>query len=197
MKRSMVALLATCWGLGCGGIATESGAADASAPQSRASDLLGRACTPERENDPSFVGFHEDEVSLETRHPECGDGVCLINHFRGRTTCPYGLAKTRCETPDGAFAWTPGNPLVTAQCTDRTAERTVFCSCRCANALGRTDDGASYCTCGTGMTCTQLVTSIGAGDDDIAGAYCIKAGTAYERNSACTEVCDPTRAPCP
>jgi len=86
---------------------------------------------------------------------------------------------------------------VQAQCVDRTAALTVYCSCRCANVDGQTNDGANYCACPDGYACTQLVTSIGAGDTGLTGAYCIKNNTAYDPNSACAESCDPMTNTCP
>jgi hypothetical protein len=94
---------------------------------------------------------------------------------------------------------TTGNPADTKKkakvdpsCTDRTADKAVYCSCRCANIDGKTDDGANYCTCPDGFTCEQLVTSIGQGDTGLTGAYCIKNGTKYDRANACQLTCDPT-----
>jgi hypothetical protein len=84
---------------------------------------------------------------------------------------------------------------VLPSCTDRTADKAVYCSCRCANIDGRTDDGANYCTCPDGFTCEQLVTSIGQGDTGLTGAYCIKAGTKFDLGSSCSVPCDPGHKP--
>lgn len=126
----------------------------------------GDACTPSVEKDPAFRGFDEQEVTVETGSSQCALGTCLVNHFRGRVT-------------SGA--------QMTAQCTDRLAKDAVYCSCRCSNIEGKTDDGAEYCACPSGFTCSQLVTSIGEKNDITSGAYCIKAGTEYHAESACAE----------
>ncbi len=126
----------------------------------------GDPCTPSVEKDPGFRGFQEQEVTVETGSSQCALGTCLVNHFRGRVT--------------------PGAQM-TAQCTDRLAKDTVYCSCRCGNIDGKTDDGAEYCACPSGFTCSQLVTSIGEKNDTTSGAYCIKAGTEYHAESACAE----------
>jgi hypothetical protein len=56
---------------------------------------VGTPCTPVREHNPAFGGFRISEQTYETDVPECGTGVCLINHFQGRTSCPLGqLAPT-------------------------------------------------------------------------------------------------------
>jgi hypothetical protein len=154
---------------------------------------IGAPCIPAIESEASFRGFDIGEVSVELPNPTADPGqlVCLADHFRGRVTCPYGQDASGCTTPDG-------NAVVgevDAQCTDRRAADVVTWSCRCANADGRTDDGASYCSCGDGLTCTQLVTPLPG--DDTGGAYCIKTGTDYAPSSSCSKTCDPTSAKCP
>jgi len=145
---------------------------------------VGDPCIPEQEFDTQFPGFDPGEVSVESHSFQCATRLCLVNHFRGRVTCPYGQ---NCETPnDNAVGVT-----VQPQCTDRAANDVVYCSCRCANADGRTDDGANYCPCPDGFQCSQLVQPIPSHDQGLAGAYCIKKGTAYEPASACTLSCDP------
>ena len=85
---------------------------------------------------------------------------------------------------------------VSPQCTDRKAANSVYCSCRCANINGATDDGAVYCKCPEGFECKQLVSSIGQGNEGLTGGYCIKSGTAYDQNNACGNTCDPTTQKC-
>lgn len=150
--------------------------ADAAAP-------LGALCVPLAEEDTQFTGFATGEVSVETGALACAGGTCLVNHFQGRVTCPNGQSGPS-QGLDGALACrAPGTcdgvaVQVPPQCASRPASETVYCSCRCANVDGRTDDGATYCTCPSTMTCAKLVAGIGNADQ-IAGAYCIKAGTEY------------------
>jgi len=47
------------------------------------------------------------------------------------------------------------------------------------------------------MSCTQLVSAIGAANDAFGGAYCIKTGTEFDAGSACGASCDPKASPCP
>jgi hypothetical protein len=78
---------------------------------------------------------------------------------------------------------TPGSKTgatVQPQCLSRTANEAVYCSCRCANVEGNTNDGANYCTCPQGFSCSQLVSSTGPNDTGLTGAYCIKSGTDYQ-----------------
>ncbi|MDP9149237.1 MAG: hypothetical protein M3O36_04745 [Myxococcota bacterium] len=182
---------------------------------------VGDPCTPEQEYDRSFVGFDFHEVNVESKSFQCQTRLCLVNHFQGRVSCPYGQQASGMPTA-GTVACAPnagcctpgtlepvnglgptGQPLnaktlatVQPQCTDRRAEQTVYCSCRCQNAEGKTDDGANYCTCPDGFTCAQLVTSIGAGDQGLTGGYCIKSGTDYQPLNTCSATCDPAVNKC-
>ncbi len=185
---------------------------------------VGDPCTPEQEYDPTFAGFDEKEVNVESKSFQCQTRVCLANHFRGRVSCPYGQDATGnapmgapppnnspgCVVPGTMIPVDPtvdqnGNPLmpppkagktVQAQCTDRRTDNAVYCSCRCANVDGNQNDNANYCSCPDGYTCAQLVTSIGAGDTGLTGAYCIKNGTDYKSGNACAESCNPTANKC-
>lgn len=89
---------------------------------------------------------------------------------------------------------------VTPQCLDRTADKAVYCSCRCANAQGNTNDNAVYCKCPDGFTCQQqLVTPVSASDTGLTGGYCVKVNTVYDPVKSCTETgpeCDPAKANC-
>ncbi|HZU82834.1 MAG TPA: hypothetical protein VE987_07960 [Polyangiaceae bacterium] len=175
---------------------------------------VGTACTPAPELDASFAGFDRHEVVLDDGNAACSSAVCLVNHFQGRTTCPYGQDASG-DPPPGAGACTvPGtgapvrpnawlggdagavSQMVPPQCGDRRASDAVYCSCRCANAEGKTDDGAAYCACPSGYGCTQLVALIEPGDP-LAGAYCIKDGTAFDASSACSRPCDAATMSCP
>lgn len=172
---------------------------------------VGNPCVPEQEYDPTFSGFVVDQVNVESKSYQCETRLCLVNHFQGRVSCPYGQDKEG-QPPGGAKACvipgtaeaisgppddTKNGKAVPPQCAGRTSEQAVYCSCRCANIDGRTDDGANYCQCPDGFACEQLVTSIGAGDTGLTGAYCIKANTKYDRNkTGCDQTCDPATKKC-
>jgi hypothetical protein len=213
-NRCVATLLVTGAMLVLSGPACSSSPSNASStdggPAAPASDI-GVACNPRQELDPTFLGFAEGEVNIETPSPSCASGTCLTNHFRGRVSCPYGQSATGQPPQGGSACATPtsGAPVtgvsgdtahgarVEPQCADRTAAKTVYCSCRCANELGKTDDGAVYCACPDGFACEQLVASIGKGTAGIAGAYCIKTGTTYAMATACSGGdCDPVAKKC-
>ena len=157
---------------------------------------LGRACVPIDEYAPGFSGYDEEEIMVENHNAACGeDSVCLVNHFRGRVTCPYGQTQDdidslpgederRCVTPAraGEAAPDPVTVPVRPQLEERRSEATVYCSCRCADAAGH-DDGRDFCLCPSGFSCEHLVDDLGLGGDDIAGSYCVKQGTVFEQTA--------------
>ena len=115
-----------------GGASGEGAGADAGAG---AAAGVGDPCTPAQEADSSFLGFDEKQVEVETRSAACATGVCLVNHFRGRASCPYGQSADGsapsggqpCITTSGAaVTGSASNPakraLVAPQCVDRAAD---------------------------------------------------------------------------
>jgi hypothetical protein len=176
--------------LGCGGMESSSGRLSSAAS-------LGAPCVPSPELSTSFAGFSQMEVTLDENNPACGNGAaCVVNHFQGLTSCPYGqdAGADTCTVPGTS---TPVLAEVRAQVTPRQTANTVYCSCRCENAEGKIDDGASYCACPSGYTCSPLVPTLVAGDSR-AGSYCIKSDTAYNPVSVGEEnLCNPSLYPCP
>src|SRR5580658_2875002 len=79
---------------------------------------VGDPCIPEEEYDPCFQGFSINVVSAETKSFQCLTRVCLVNHFQGRVSCPYGQnAGTANLTgpPNNCAAGTlPGGPPFTS-----------------------------------------------------------------------------------
>jgi len=54
---------------------------------------VGDPCVPEDEYLTTFSGFAVGEVNVESRSFQCLTRVCLVNHFQGRVSCPYGQAE--------------------------------------------------------------------------------------------------------
>lgn len=174
---------------------------------------VGEPCIPEDEHQTAFAGFDEAEVYVESRSLECATRVCLVNHFRGRVSCPYGQEASalglpgtdprRCRVP-GASGQDPADVVsvpVPAQLVTRTAaasperagvgiKEAVYCSCRCDGP----DPSARYCECPDGFVCEKLVDDLGLGSAELAGSYCIRAGTRYYGLSAAE--CTPSVVNC-
>jgi hypothetical protein len=51
---------------------------------------VGDPCTPEDEYRQSFNGYAMTEVNVESKSFQCETRVCIVNHFQGRVSCPYG-----------------------------------------------------------------------------------------------------------
>jgi hypothetical protein len=187
---------------------------------------VGDPCVPEQEYQQDFAGFSPGEVDVESKSFQCQTRLCLVNHFRGRVTCPYGQdnnGKPSLDANGNLYKDAHGQPIaacgipgssadpttgaqsipvtgtpdstgkldatVPSQCQSRQADKTVYCSCRCADINGKTDTGENFCKCPDGYSCTQLVTSIGPTDTGLTGAYCIKSGTDYKGT---TDTCQPS-----
>jgi len=144
---------------------------------------MGEACFPDDEWMPLFSGYGLTEVSIEIPSAECASSICLIEHFRGRTTCPYGQAAPSggeqagdpiCALPDGTARVAVA---VEPQFVERRPEDTVYCSCRCAGPEGT----GPFCACPAGFECTELVPDLGPlGVQNFGGSYCTKQGKAYD-----------------
>jgi len=172
-------------------------------------EMLGLPCAPGDERQSEFAGFASSEIAIETAAPTCGTGVCLVHHFQGRTSCPYGQTESEatsptskpeaqlCHTPSGTTFDERVRVAVAPQLVGRRAAEVVHCSCRCAGA----DPTASYCACSRGFVCRELIERVpGVDDHGLAGSYCVRETDRFEVGSdgpACTAPTDldPTE-PC-
>ncbi len=165
---------------------------------------LGDPCIPGDEYDKNFSGYEETEINVESRTSSCTTGICLAANFRGRVSCPFGQKASRSpdpatgqyladpSTPPEDRCYVPGTPHVpenlidvpvVAQLIARQPSNSVYCSCRCDGPAGT----GPFCDCPSGFQCQKLVDAYGtSGGEQLAGSYCIKAGTA---------VTDPTQIP--
>ncbi len=152
---------------------------------------VGDPCTPEDEYQNAFSGFSVDEVNIESRSFQCETRVCLVDHFQGRVSCPFGqsadqlgLASNdpkRCRIP-GTSGDDPNDGItvpVNPQREDRRPKDAVYCSCRCDGP----DPNAKYCECPSGFDCVPLVDDLGLGKGQLAGSYCQKTGKGFEEGT--------------
>jgi hypothetical protein len=150
---------------------------------------VGEPCTPEDEYQPDFSGFAQTETNVESRSFQCETRVCLVNHFQGRVSCPYGQTAEQAANGTGNCK-IPGSSdkiavPVEPQLFERKTSQTVYCSCRCDGE----DANARYCECPSGYGCLKVVTDIGKGSGQLAGSYCIKDGTEYDRTRVNPKLC--------
>lgn len=167
---------------------------------------LGAPCIPDVEFDESFSGFDVDEISIQTGDLGCGGNFCLVHHFQGRVTCPYG------QTADAIVSLPPDDPTrcrrlerrnaeevapdrgvlvpVLPQISGRPADESVFCSCRCA---AREPD-APVCACPNGFECAPLFDDPSFQGTALGGSYCVPTDR-LPPDGFDTPECDRTVAP--
>lgn len=171
---------------------------------------VGDPCIPEDEYEDGFSGYGVEEVNVEAMSFQCETRLCLVNHFQGRVSCPYGqgpdpasdAAKStdpavryagvseglRCKIPDGS-AVNLVKVDVKPQLIERRASNSVYCSCRCDGP----DKTARYCKCPSGYGCT-LLNDIPLGNSgQLQGSYCVRNGTAYKKTSETGLSCNPNQ----
>ncbi len=182
---------------------------------------VGDPCTPEDEYQQTFNGFQVTETNVESRSFQCETRVCLVNHFQGRVSCPAGQTGAQAApysdpgpntmqngswAPQCSIPGTETNPgdrnsedninvAVPPQLVDRQTDQAVYCSCRCDGP----DKNARYCECPEGFQCEQLVDDLKlGGGGQLAGSYCIRAGSRYNKNKHFKEAknCAGDRAAC-
>jgi hypothetical protein len=165
---------------------------------------VGDPCTPEDEYNVNFSGYDPKEVNIESKSFQCETRVCLVNHFQGRVSCKYGqdappaagampsASFGNCIVPgsDGTNASNVIQQAVTPQLHDRTADKAVYCSCRCDGD----DKSARYCKCPSGYACTHLVDQLPLGGSQLAGSYCVRDNTDFLPSQLGTD-CSPTGYP--
>lgn len=159
-------------------------------------DGVGDPCIPEDEYSDTFSGFAVSEVNTESRSFQCQSRLCLVNHFQGRVSCPYG--QTAEQAANGSGCSIPGStePVLSAvkpQLLDRRTDDAVYCSCRCAGP----DPSARYCECPSGFSCSPVVPDFQIGNAQLPGSYCIREGTEYSRTTLGPASCDAAVANCP
>lgn len=154
---------------------------------------VGDPCVPEEEYSQNFASFSAEEADTESRSLQCATRVCLVNHFQGRVSCPYGQSEVQATQDPRCFVPGTGTPIrgaVEPQLLQRRADDTVYCSCRCDGA----DAQARYCECPSGFSCEPVLPKLGLGQEELSGSYCIREGTTYNRHGIRpSEVCDANR----
>jgi len=153
---------------------------------------IGDPCVPEDEYQRSFGGFDVNEVNVETRSFQCETRTCLVNHFQGRVTCPYGQSEEdlslppddarRCRLPgrSGVSESDAVSVMVKPERLDRLARDAVYCSCRCDGP----DKNVHYCDCPNGFSCAKLIDDLGFGPNELTGSYCVRDGTKFANQVA-------------
>jgi hypothetical protein len=133
---------------------------------------LGSVCVADLEKEPDFHGFRLDEVTV-SEQPSCESGLCLVAHFLGRVSCPYG------QRPDDlSQCFLPGSDAnvsveVAAQLLARPPSLASTCSCRCAGP-----GPGPFCECAADQECVDLIPDLGLPNSErLVGSYCALRGS--------------------
>jgi hypothetical protein len=136
---------------------------------------VGEPCIPNLEYSAAEPGAVETGAQIEDRSFQCETRLCLINHFRGRVTCPWGntqggsaIANAACRVPGTS---TEVTAAVKPQCPER--KDNVYCSCRCAGD----DAAAKYCDCPAGFVCDTVTNSLDPSIMRPGDKYCVREAT--------------------
>jgi hypothetical protein len=153
---------------------------------------LGSVCLPSLEREPNFHGFSLSEVNV-IEQATCESGLCLVAHFQGRVSCPYGQPQ---EDPSHCFL--PGSDAnvsvgVPSQLVARPPSIASICSCRCAGP-----GPGPFCGCNVDQECAELIADLGLPESQAwAGSYCVPRGSLDDWSDAGGGVtCDPDTASC-
>ena len=170
----------------------ESEAEGSSEPKPRA---VGAPCIEDDEWAPDFSGFAVGDLNVATLSTRCDSGMCIVNNFQGRVSCPYGQSEAQAMTDSQCFVPDSEDPItvpVEPQRLDRRASKTVTCSCQCDGPAG-----GPFCTCPSGTVCEYPFANIGLPPPPMPGKYCIPVGALYDPREVLTpEFCDATPENC-
>ena len=125
---------------------------------------VGDPCIPEAEYSPTFTGFDKTEVNVESKSFQCLTRLCLVNHFQGRVSCPYGQNGTANAAygaaSNGGFSCDGKTPSTgpSNQCCVPGVQAPVIAAGETnpamptksqilPNCADRTADKAVYCSC--------------------------------------------------
>ena len=135
---------------------------------------VGDPCIPNDEFSATYGGASESGAQIEDRSFQCETRVCLIKHFRGRVTCPFGnTLGGSLYSGDDKDCVVPGTNEVVSQpvrpqCSSRKDQ--VYCSCRCAGD----DAAANYCECPADYVCKEVTRSLDPTLVRPGDKYCVK-----------------------
>jgi len=161
---------------------------------------VGDPCIPNLEYSPGDPGAREEGAQIEDRSFQCETRVCLINHFRGRVSCPFGNPAGGSLYPgEDKECFVPGTTVkVTAavppQCRDR--KDNVYCSCLCGRE-GEAADPDKFCECPSGFVCDFVTVPLDATIMRPGDKYCVKEEPRWNKDDDSTTCCSVDNPACP
>lgn len=161
---------------------------------------VGDPCIPNLEYSPGDPGAREEGAQIEDRSFQCETRVCLINHFRGRVSCPFGNpAGGSLYSGDDKECYVPGTTVkVTAAVPPQCRERkdNVYCSCLCGRE-GEAADPDKFCECPAGFECDFVTVPLDPTIMRPGDKYCVKADPRFNKDDDGTTCCGVDNPACP
>jgi hypothetical protein len=161
---------------------------------------VGEPCFPREEAIDRFSGYAVSEMAVDFLSADYNVSVgpfCLVYHFQGRASCPYGQTNSdietlepadpaRCRLPldDGSMTTEPVVAAVLPQLTERQAEKTIYYTCACSG----NDKLREYCTCPKSMHCEPQIAS----EQFSITGFCVRDDSVYNAGSLSPTVCSKT-----
>jgi hypothetical protein len=100
---------------------------------------VGDPCVPEDEYVRTFGNFTVEEVNIESRSFQCLTRVCLVNHFQGRVSCPYGQGSEKdADGKDTGIAYCAGSGVGDQDCGKEDSQKHQT-SCRIPDRDGKAE----------------------------------------------------------
>ena len=113
---------------------------------------VGDPCIPPDEAAPVFGGFSvAEEHIVAADFAACHTGICLVNHFQGRVSCPEGQSPSQIKSCNGTSDTATCNAALGEHCV---ASQVFAPSCAASTCPAGTtcDKNRQICACATDMT---------------------------------------------
>lgn len=173
----------------CGLLALISVGAMGAVPIACQSGGVGDPCTPEDEYNTQFPGFKVAEENIESRSFQCATRICLVNHFQGRVSCPYGQPPpVACGGPTDTScangAKCVESQTLTPECSCKQGD-TAGCAAACGNTNGLVcDPKLGICGCTSSQTVGDVDYFCGLLDPNCKGNTCTRVLKSYVCHNA-------------